>query len=159
LSRLSKYLFALLLCLQAQAEDKEIDQSIGTIHKIDMSDDKPKGPTYILVSLDLKRLKVSGAHGHSIVRQFTKRSRIEFEGSGLPKGKYALGVASSCKSAITDLHQFEVTSTHVSTEKSLPKAALREPGNGLLVLEGKFLIFSRFVKGKFEAVDCKAISG
>lgn len=151
------------------ADDKEIDQSIGTIHKIDLADETPKGPNYILVVMDLKRLKVPGARGHSIVRQFTKRSRIDFDGSGLPKGKYTLAVADDCKSgtlpaakyksALTELHQFQVISTHIATEKSLPKAALREPSKGLLVLENKSLHLFRVQKDKFETIDCKPITG
>ena len=147
----------------------EIDQSIGTIHKIDLTDDKPKAPSYILLVFDLKKLKVPGSHGHSIVRQFTKRCRIDFDGSGMPKGNYTLGVAPSCKSgsltaaayksSVTELHRFNVSSTHVSTEKSLPKASLRDPGKGLLVLEGKALMLFHSVKNKFEIVDCKSISG
>ncbi len=152
------------------AEDKEIDQSIGTIHKMDMTDDKPAAApvaSQILVVMDLKNLKVAGAHGHAIVRQFTRRSRIDFDGSGLPKGKYSLAVASSCKtglltgaiykSSVTELHSFNVTSAHVATEKSLPKASLRESGKGNLVLEGKALMLLRILKDKFEVVDCKPI--
>jgi len=170
LLRLFRNLIFVSISLNAYATEKEIDQAIGTIHKIDLADEGPKAANHILVIMDLKRLKVPGARGHAIARQFTKRSRIEFEGSGLPKGKYSLAVSAECKtgtlpaarykSLLTELHQFSVTSTHIATEKSLPKASLRPPekgGSDLLVLEGKALTLFRIQKDKYEAIDCKVL--
>ena len=145
-SKLLSKLFSLLILLSsAQVWAEDIDQSIGSIHKIDMTDERAKGPDFVVVTLDLKKLRVPGSHAHVILRQFRKRCRIEFEGSGLPKGSYTLAKADSCLGNSTDLHSFSVSSTHAATEKSLPGAVLTE-------YLPKFLI----LKNKSGVVDCKA---
>lgn len=163
------YLLALLVSFSAHAQshNEEVDQAIGTIHKIDMTDDKPKAPNYTLIMFDVKKLKVPGARGYSILRQFAKRVRVEFVGDGVPKGKYALAVAAGCgggtlsaaayKSGWKQLHQFDNTSTHISTEKSQTDWALRPGDKGKQILEGKSLGFFRINKDKFELIDCKPV--
>ena len=102
-----------------------------------MTDDRTKGPDFVVITLDLKKLKVPGAHGHVVLRQFRNRCRIEFEGSGLPKGSYTLARADSCHARSSDLHVFSVSSTHAATEKSLPGAVLTEYLPNFLILKNK----------------------
>ncbi len=162
----------LIIFAKASASGDDVDQAIGTIHKIDMTDNTPKAPNYVLIIFDVKKVKVPGAHGHSILRQFAKRVRAEFEGAGLPKGPYRLAVASSCpagengpvsmshfKKIWTELHRFKVTSTHIATEKSQVDTTLRPGGKGHLILEGKVLALFQELKGdKILRVDCKPIN-
>lgn len=169
---LCKLLLIVTLNLAAWAEDKEIDPSIGTIKKIDLSDESPSAPTHILLEFSLKKLGVAGARGHAILRQFSKSCRIDFEGSGLPRGRYTLALsqdglsgtlsASRYQAQAKELHRFNVTSTHTSTEKTLREFALRESAEEKIVLQGKALTLFRLrtekKAEKFEAIDCKTIA-
>ena len=153
----------LVLGLQVSA-DETVDSRYGTIKKIDLSDDGPKpGPNHVVIVMDMKKLGISGARGNVVLYQFPTRVRIEFEGAGLPKGKYTLAVAANCAagayaSAWTELHQFISSSALIATEKSLPKATLRDAkAPGVLGLTGKSLALFRVIGQKYSQVDCKPV--
>lgn len=145
------------------------DAGMTSIHKIDLqqADTGPAAPdSYIGFDLNIKRLKIPGAHANVILRQMTKRVRIEFEGAGVPRGKYVFAVASGCpsghlvtdaryKAAWTEMHRFTVSETHIATEKSQPKVALRSGGDRVLL--GKSLGFFKVAKAGFELIDCREI--
>ncbi len=163
-----KYLlFVHLIVPGVWASDEE--SAIGSIHKIDMTDNTPKAPGHVIVMMDLKKLKSAAAHGHVVFQQFAKRVRVEFEGSGLPKGKYSLAVSENCAGAAelgagpyknnwTELHKFDSESDHIATEKSLPQATLRAGGTAPLVLEGKSVALFRMKSGKYSKIDCKTVT-
>lgn len=146
------------------------DSGITSIHQIDLTQDGPKKPNFVLMHMNVGKLKARNSRGHVILRQFSKRVRAEFESENLPRGQYALAVASSCspggrtlasdryQKSWTELHRFKVESTHTQTEKSLPKAALHEPVGEQTVLAGKALGFFKVNKGKLELIDCKPIN-
>lgn len=143
------------------AEDR--DSSITTIHNIDLTTNEgPSGPNYILILLDVKKAKVPGSRAHIIFRQFSKRVRLEYEASGLPHGKYKIGIhPTSCPKSEklwTILHSATQESTHLATEKSLPKHALRKavlPGQSVLLGMNVGLFQSRGAKTTL--IDCKPI--
>jgi hypothetical protein len=139
-------------------------QSIGTIKRIDMDDSKPQNPDYILVDLTIK--KPRPGQGHFLLRQFSNRVRVEFEGAGLVKGTYTIGVASGCshgsltearyKAAWRELHRFPSTPTHISTEKSVPGASLKDPA-AKLMFTGKAIALFHLSNHKYDVIDCKTV--
>lgn len=154
-------IFAMIMSSTAFAVE---ENAIGTIHKMDMTDEGgPKAPNYILLILDVKKAKVPGARAHVILRQLRKRVRIEFEGTGLPKGKYKIGLADNCskannfKAGWTELQELKVISLHTITEKANFKLSLREPKPGLTVVEGKALGLFRVNGSSIQNIDCKTI--
>jgi hypothetical protein len=150
-------LLSMTLAIHAWADDS--DSHFGSVQKIDLGDEGPKSPNHLLLTMNLKKVK-PGALGQVIIYQFSKRVRLEFEAGGMPRGEYAMAVSSSCSLADygkwTELHRFKVTSDHIQTEKSLPKASVREAKPGILVLVGKSLGLFR-VK-PHQLIDCKPIS-
>lgn len=151
----------LLVSSLALADDK--DSSITTIHNIDLTTNEgPSGPNYILILLDVKKAKVPGSRAHIIFRQFSKRVRLEYEASGLPFGKYKIGIhPTSCprqEKHWTILHTATQESTHLATEKSLPKHALRKaPLPGQSVLLGMSVGLFQIKGAKSVLIDCKPI--
>lgn len=152
-------LLAIILQLSAS-----FAQSIGTIQKLDLSDDRPPDPTYRLIILDVKKLKNSGARGHIILRQFSNRVRVEFDGAGLPKGEYTIALAPDCsmarqevssgsyKNNFKELHRFPSKTSHVETEKSQPKAKLAD-------MDGKSVALFRAGKSAMTTIDCRPVVG
>ena len=145
------------------AEDTEAD--LNQVKEIDLSEERPgpanglKIPNHILLMLDLNKVK-AGQLAKVVFYQFSKRVRVEFEAAGLPKGEYILAVAAKCSPAQfgkswTELHRFKSDAQQIQTEKSLPKATLREGKADLLVLGGKSLGLFRVKPAQL--VDCKAI--
>jgi hypothetical protein len=162
-------ILALLISLNLHAAD-DVDNSMSTIHKIDMTDDSPKSPNYVLTVFDVKALRVPGSSAHAILRQLNKRVRAEFEATGIPKGKYKLAISLDCsgktrltfaayKKTWTELHSFKMVSTHIATEKSHYEMSLRPSAQAKTsVLEGKALALFHIEKGgMFNRVDCKTI--
>ncbi len=139
----------------AFAESDE-ENKVQNIKKMDLSEpDKPNGPGHTITMFDLKRLNVPGSHAHVVFNQLRKRVRIEFEGTGLPKGKYILGVAGNCSSqdfkrGWKERHRFASESTHVATEKAHYDLTLES-------LHGKAVGLFRADGGKTTFVDCKII--
>ncbi|NJL23784.1 MAG: hypothetical protein HC902_00435 [Calothrix sp. SM1_5_4] len=74
----------------------EESPSMGTIRPLDFENEKPAEDSYKLIEFNFKKLKIPKAYGNSIVRQFSRRVRLEFEAAGLPKGSYTLAVAGRC---------------------------------------------------------------
>jgi hypothetical protein len=142
-----------LLSLNAFADDT--DANFGQIKKIDLGDEAPQEPNHILLMMKLYKVN-PGVLAQVTLYQFSKRSRIDFDGGGLPRTEYSLSVASSCSaSKWTELHHFKPTEAHVQTEKSLPDWSLRIPVNGKRVLLGKSLALFR-VKPHL-MIDCQII--
>jgi len=141
----------LLLCLLFVAWAD--DTGFGSIKKIDLGEDRPQGPSHVVVTMNLGKVK-PGRLGQVIVYQFSRKVRVDFEGD-LPKGDYSLRVASSCAGANgwSELHRFTSNSTHIQTEKSLLKASLNEAKPGFLKLMGKSLALYRGA----QQIDCKTI--
>ena len=151
----------LSFCASAIAGSDD-DSSLTTIHNIDLTgQDGPVGPNYSLTLFNVKKVKVPGSRAHVIFRQFAKRVRLEFEASGIPYGKYHIGVSRGCsgvESNWTHLHEMEQTSTHLATEKSLPNYALRKAAAaGQTVLQGMNVGLFQIKGKKSTLVDCKAI--
>ncbi len=153
----------LLFLLPNAAWSQDDDAKIQSIHNIDLGQqDGPSGPNYSLIVLDVKKAKVPGARAHIIFRQFSKRVRLEFEASGIPYGKYRIGIRESgcpgSEKAWTILHEAEQSSTHLATEKSLPKHALAKPVTpDQTILRGMNVGLFQ-VKGKGSLlIDCKPI--
>lgn len=136
-------------------------QSFGSVQKLDLDDERPPDPKFRLLVMNLKKLKAT--RGNIILRQFSKRVRVEFDGAGLPNGKYSIALSAKCPDVTgplsrksyekgwTELHQFPSTSSHVETEKSLPTASLKD-------MESKSLSFFRVVGDRYSRIDCKAVS-
>lgn len=153
----------------AAAFAQENDQKMTTIQKIDLGDEAPKSPVFILTIFDVKKAKVPGSRAHAILRQMRKRTRVEFEAAGLPKGLWKLAYASTCptgengpislaqyKKSWTELNEIKITSTHVSVEKSHMDKDLRPGGKNKIVLEGKSLgLFQVLPHKKVLRIDCK----
>ena len=171
----SQAIFGILTVLFAglshfAAAEEDINGGISTIKTIDLENDGPQSPNYVLLMLDIKKLGVSGAHAHLILRQLAGKVRAEFEGSGMPKGSYALAIADSCsvgtqfmskeryKKSWSEIHSFQTKTTYVSTEKSMNGAALHKGGKSATILDSKSIALFHVVKEKFERVDCKAIA-
>lgn len=138
------------------------DSSLTTIHNIDLTgSDGPTGPNYSLTQFNVKKVMVPGSRAHVIFRQFAKRVRLEFEASGIPYGKYRIGVSRGCSGVESDwtrLHEMEQTSTHLATEKSLPTHALRKAAvAGQIVLQGMNVGLFQIKGKKSLLIDCKAI--
>lgn len=163
---------AILACtLLAAADDGERDSGVTTIKTIDMEAEGPspmQNAGHILLLFDVGKVKVSGAHAHAILRQLQKRVRVEFESSGLPKGRYALAWAEQCagagrlnlaqyKKRWNEIHHFQTTSTYIATEKSMAQTALRKGDRSSHVLEGKALALFQVNKSQVELIDCKPI--
>lgn len=154
-------IFAFLFSSSVATADE--DQSMGSIHKIDLENEAPSAPNYVLLVLDVKKAGVPGARAHVILRQLRKRVRIEFEGTGLPKGKYKLALAGTCaniknyKSGWTELQELSVIEQNTITEKANFQMSLREAKPGLTVMEGKALGLFRVNKGAIQNIDCKTI--
>ncbi len=150
-----------LLSSPVWADDK--DSSLTTIHNIDLTaPEGPGGPSFVLILLDVKKVKVPGSRAHIIFRQFSKRVRLEFEASGIPYGKYKIGVhTSGCpanEKSWTILHEAVQESTHLATERSLPKHALRKAVvNGQTVLQGQNVGLFQIKGAKSILIDCKTI--
>ncbi len=152
------------------AAEEDISGGISTIKTIDLENEGPQSPNYVLLTFDIKKLGVSGAHAHLILRQLNAKVRAEFEGSGMPKGGYTLAVADSCaagaasmnkeryKKSWREIHSFQTKTTYVSTEKSIAGAALHKGGKVGDVLYGKAVGLFHVVKEKFERVDCKPVA-
>jgi hypothetical protein len=153
--------------LQVHADDA--DQRMTTIQKIDLGDETPKSPVYILTIFDVTKAKVPGSRAHAILRQMRKRMRVEFESAGLPKGEWKLAFASTCPAGEngpitsaqyakhwTELSDIKIKSTHVSAEKSHMDMDLRPGGQNKIVLEGQSLgLFQVLPHGKMLRIDCK----
>lgn len=140
-------------------------QTVGTIRKLDFdAPNKPDEATYKVVQFKITKPNV--AQAHVILRQFSRRVRVEFEGSGLPKGQYAIAISSGCekgqvkaaryKSVWRELHRFESNPVNIATEKSLPGASLRDPASETR-LEGKALALFKVSRGNYAVLDCQVV--
>lgn len=161
---------AILIFASAPMHADDVDQRMTTIQKMDLGDEAPKSPVYILTIFDVAKAKVPGSRAHAILRQMRQRVRVEFEAAGLPKGGWKLAFASSCvagenapitlaqyKRNWTELSDIKIKSTHVSVEKSHRNMDLRPGGENKIVLEGKSLaLFQLLPHGKVLRIDCKA---
>lgn len=164
-----KTIFCVLWLISVAAYAQENDQKMTTIQKIDLGDEAPKSPLYILTIFDVKKAKVPGSRAHAILRQMRKRTRVEFEAAGLPRGVWKLAFASTCpagengpisvnqyKKSWTELNEIKIVSTHVSVEKSHMDKDLRPGGKNKIVLEGKSLgLFQVLPHDKVLRIDCK----
>jgi hypothetical protein len=157
-----------LFIYSGMALAQDVDSGVTAVHKINIGEEADQNDTnFIGFDLDVKRLKVPGSKANVILRQMTKRVRVEFEGAGIPRGKYTLAVSANCpsgrsvsegryKADWTELHRFAVSTTHIETEKSAPDAALREGGR--LILFGKsFGFFKVGAGGALDVIDCKPV--
>lgn len=164
-----KSILCVLAMLSAASFAQDNDQRMTTIQKIDLGDDVPKSPVYILTIFDVKKAKVPGSRAHAILRQMRKRTRVEFEAAGLPRGVWKLAFANSCpagengpislaqyKKSWTELNEIKIISTHVSVEKSHMDKDLRPGGKNKIHLEGKSLgLFQVLPHNKLLRIDCK----
>ena len=156
-------LLATIFAISVQAgAGPDDDSSLTTIHNIDLTGaEGPSAPNYSLTMFNVKKVKVPGSRAHVIFRQFAKRVRLEFEASGIPFGKYHVGVSRGCSGQAdnwTKLHEMEQTSTHLATEKSLPAYALRKAAAaGQSVLQGMNVGLFQLKGKKPVLVDCQPI--
>src|SRR5665213_2264461 len=151
------FIFVAIFSVPATWAD-DSDSNFGSIKKIDLSDEAPQAPDHLMITMNLNKVK-PGMLGQVILYQFSKRVRLEFEAGGLPKGEYALAVATKCsngdyKKGWTEVHRFTSNSAHIQTEKSIPKASL-EAKPGFQVLTGKFLGLFRMKPQLL--IDCQPI--
>jgi len=148
-------LILLLTVLSLNAFGDDGDANFGQIKKIDLGEDQPQAPNHIVMMMKLQKVN-PGVLAQVTLYQFSKRSRIDFDGGGLPRTEYSLSVAASCSAGKwTELHHFKATESHTQTEKSLPDWNLREAAKGKSVLEGKSLALFR-VKPRL-MIDCQVI--
>ena len=160
---LTAFIFATSVVVAAQTDE---DAKTTIIQQIDLSGEGgPSKPNYILFMWDVKRL--GSARAHTILRQLNKRVRVEVEGEGWPKGKYAIATATQCgKPSLTpsvyqkfwtELHALDIKTPLVASEKAVFTASLRTADKNKLVLEGRQLGFFHIVKGQYRLIDCKPI--